>query len=240
MKGTTMAGDREKISINLATLKKGEQRFEIVVDPDMAVEYRSGKITDIREVLKSEHIYFDAHKGDLASEHILKALLDTSDPLKVAEIIIKEGEIQLSSEFRKKLREQKRNKIIEIVHRNSINPQTNAPHPRERLESAMEEAKVRIDEWKRAEDQVEGVLKAIKAILPIRYEVRLIEVIVEPKFAPQSFSIVKSYGTLEDTQWMDDGSLLARIKLPAGLQSELVDRLNSLTHGSVNIKVIEK
>ncbi|MBW2987991.1 ribosome assembly factor SBDS [Candidatus Woesearchaeota archaeon] len=232
--------DTSRLSINLAIYRSGSNKFEVVVDPDLAMEFREGKAVEIRDVLKSEYIFSDAQKGNLASEHLLKQVFGTDDVLLVAEKIVKEGEVQLSAEFRRKLREQKRRRILDIIHRNSINPQTNTPHTIERLEAALEEAKVRVDEFKKPEDQVQTVLKAIQSIIPIRYEVRVIEVIVEPKYAPQSYSILKSYGNLEETQWLNDGSLRARLRLPAGMQNELFDRLNSLTHGSVDIKVIKK
>ncbi len=236
MKG---AIDQGKLHINKAIYRKGELIFEIVVDPDLAVEYRNGNIKDIREVLKSQEIFSDAQKGNVASSGLLEATFSTSEPLKVAEEILKHGEIQLTSEYRQKLRDQKKNKIIELIHQNAINPQANAPHTRERLESAMDEAKVKVDEWKTAEDQVETVLKALQAILPIRYEIRIIEVIINSQYAPQSYAILKNYGTLEETQWLNDGGLLARIKMPAGMQEEFIEKLNNLTHGSVDVKVIE-
>ena len=232
--------DSSRLEINLAIYRKGSEKFEVVVDPDLAVELRQGNPVEIREVLKSESIFSDAQKGMMASENRLKEMFGTSDPLQVASRIIKQGEIQLSAAFRRRLREAKKNRILDIIHRNSINPQTNTPHPRERLKTAMEETKVRIDEFKKAEDQVDSVLSELKKILPIRFELLKVEVLVGPQYAPQSYSILKSLATIEDTQWTNDGSLLARIKLPAGLQQDFFDRLNNLTHGSVSIKIMEK
>ena len=127
-----------------------------------------------------------------------------------------------------------------MIHRNSINPQTNLPHPEQRIESAMEDAKVKIDEFKKAEEQVHDIVKAISGILPIRYEVRTLEVIVEPKYAPKSYSILKNYGTIVEQEWLNDGSLLAKIKIPAGMQNDFFDELNHLTHGTVKTKIVEK
>jgi len=232
--------EKERMEVNLAVFKKGEARFEIVVDPDAAVAFREGRISEIRDVLKSEHIFSDVQKGLKASDQLMNEVFGTGDELEAAAKILREGEIQLSAEFRRKLRDARKNKVIELIHVGSINPQTNTPHPRDRIEAAMEEAKIRIDEFKKPEEQVEHVIKALMRILPIKYEVRQVEVLIDAKYAPQSYAILKSFGNLEDTQWQNNGSLLARIKLPAGLQSDLIDRLNSLTHGSALIKILEK
>jgi len=228
----------ERLEINLAILKRQGMVAQIVVNPDKAIEYKNGKEVNLRDVLKSDQIFSDAQKGMAASEHMLENVFETKDPLKIADIIIKEGEIQLSAEYRKKLRDQKRNKIIDLLHRNSINPQTNAPHPRDRLSSALDESKVRIEEFKSAEEQIETVIGQIKTILPIRYEQLNIEVLIEAQYAPKSYSVLKSFGTLEDSQWMNDGSLLAKVKLPGGLKDDFMDKLNGLTHGSASIKII--
>ena len=149
--------DRERVSFNLAKLKKGGETFEIAIDPDLAIDLKHGKDVDMRDVLKSEDIFSDAKKGTLASESKMHELFNTSDPLKVAEAIINDGQIQLSSEYREKLREEKKNKIVNIIHRNAIDPKTNLPHPPQRIENAFKEAKVHIDEFKKAEelDQLE-------------------------------------------------------------------------------------
>ncbi len=234
-----LSGESKHIDINLARLKKEGVTYEVVIDPDLAMNFKEGKDVDIRDIIKSPLIFFDAQKGMEASEKLLEKHFNTKDNFKIAEYIIKNGEIQLSAGFRRQMREKKRKQIISLIHRNSINPQTNLPHPEQRIESAMEEAKVKIDEFKKAEEQVQDIVKAISKVLPIRYEVRTIEVIVDGQHAPKSYSILKNYGTIVEQNWLNDGSLLAKVKIPAGMQNDLFDELNHLTHGTVKTKVIE-
>ena len=40
-------------------------------------------------------------------------------------------------------------------------------------------------------------------------------------------------------EWQNDGSLKAILEIPAGLQTELFDKLNSLTHGEIESKIIK-
>ena len=55
--------DHQKISINLARLKTHGLNFEIVVDPDLAIDFKHGKDVEIRELLKAEEVFVDANKG---------------------------------------------------------------------------------------------------------------------------------------------------------------------------------
>lgn len=212
--------------------------FEILVDCEKAMEFKQGKSIPLDYVAVTFDIFKDVKKGEHANEKDIKRLFGVSDKTEVIKRIIKEGEVQLSKEYREKIRGEKRKHIINLIHRYSINPTNNLPHPPNRIESALEEAKVKIDEFKGAEEQVKDIVNKIKPILPIRYEIREIEVIIPAKFAGKSYPILKQFGTLIKDEWKNDGSLSAKLEIPAGLVIELFDKLNSLTHGEVESKII--
>jgi len=133
--------DKEKISFTLARLKKGGNNFEVVIsDVDKALAIRDGKETLIKEVVQSETIFENANKGLKASPRDIKNSLGVSNS-KAIEKIIKEGELHITADQRKKLAEKKKNKVIEHIQQNSVDPKSKIPHPRKRIELAMEQAK---------------------------------------------------------------------------------------------------
>lgn len=231
--------DEKHEQFNLARYRKGGKDFEIVIDADLAIDFKAGKVEDIAEVLQSENIFSDAKKGELASANEIKTIFETDDMLKVAETIIKKGEIQLTGEYRKKLREAKRKKIIEIIHRNGVDPRTHLPHPVTRIESAMAEAKVSIDELERAETQVDDVLAKIRAILPISFEVNEIAIKIPAEHAAQTYSVVKSSAKIIREEWLNSGDWVAVVEMPAGLREDFFNRLNKATKGNVETKIIK-
>ena len=236
--GRPISMDQERVSFNLALLKKGGKMFQVVVNPDEAIAYKKGDDVDLKDVLRSEEVFTDAKRGELAAESDMKALFNASDPVKVAKIIIKEGEIQLTTEYREKLREEKRKKILHLVHRNAADPKTNLPHPMTRIENSFEQAKCKIDEFRSAEEQVDEVVKALRVILPLRIEQVVLEITVPPQNAHQAFGVLKRMGGLKNENWGNDGSLIVRMEIPAGLQEEVMDKMNSMTHGGAEIKLI--
>jgi ribosome maturation protein SDO1 len=236
---TGITYDKERIHLNLAKLKKGKENFEIDIDADSAVAYKEGKAIDIKDILKAQTIFSDAKKGLVASEHLMQQLFGTSDSIKVAEIIIKEGEIQLTAEYREKLRQNKRRRIIDIIHRNAVDPKTHLPHPVQRIENAFDEAKVKIDEFKSAEKQLQDVLKKLRMVLPIRFEVKEMAVKIPAEYAAKSYSIVKSFGTIQKEDWQSDGSWIVVVEVPGGLEQDFYDKLNSFTHGNNETKVLK-
>jgi ribosome maturation protein SDO1 len=236
--GKPISMDQERVNFNLARIKKGGKKFEIVVDPDKAIAHKKGEKTDIREVLRGEKIFSDAKKGVFSLDSDLKAVFNTNDALKVAEAILKDGEIQLTTEYRDKLREDKRKKILYLIHRNAADPKTNLPHPMTRIEAAFEQSKCKIDEMKSAEEQVSLVVKALRAIIPIKIEQVTLRVDVPPQNAHQAYGLVKRYGAIKQENWATDGSLIVKVELAAGLQEELMESLNHMTHGGVDIKIL--
>ena len=212
--------------------------FEILVDCEKAIELKQGKDLILEDVVVTYDIFKDIRKGEHASDNDLKRIFNTTNKSEIIKKIIKDGIIQLTKEYRDKLREEKKLKIINLIHRNSINPTNNLPHPPARIQAAMEEAKIKIDEFKKAEDQIKEIVDKIRPILPIKFEIRDLEIRIPAKYAGKSYSTLKQYGTLLKDEWQNDGSLLTILEIPAGLQSELFDKLNSLTHGEVESKII--
>jgi len=214
------------------------EEFEIFVDADLAYEYITGKRSDPLSVLEVDEIFKDANKGERQSREKIEKAFNTTDLAKIVAIILKNGNVPITTEQRNKLLEEKKRQIIAIISRNSIDPRTNAPLPMQRVENAMEQAKVSIDPFKSASDQVDQIVKKISMIIPIKFAVAKVEVTVPASYASRVYSLLKQYG-LKSEKWLNDGSLSAIVEFPAGLQSEFYDKLNSLTQGNAETKLLE-
>ncbi|MBS7613813.1 ribosome assembly factor SBDS, partial [Candidatus Bathyarchaeota archaeon] len=154
----------------LARLQLSGEKFEIIVNPDFALNYRLGKINDIDKVLIAYEVYTDVRKGLKASSEKLMRYFKTTDVKKIADIIVKQGELQITAEQRRKLIEEKRKQLIAFITKNCIDPRTNLPIPALRVEQAMEQVKVSIDPFKEAEGQALKVIDALRSILPLKIE----------------------------------------------------------------------
>jgi ribosome maturation protein SDO1 len=168
----------------------------------------------------------------------MMAIFGTSDSLEVAKQILVKGDIQVSAEYRKQLQEQKKRRIIDMIHKQGVDPRTNAPHPLQRIESAIEQAKVRIDEHRAPEIQVPEILKALRPILPIKLVTKELEITIPAAYAPKAHPILKSFGKILKERWENDGSWNGRVEIPGGLEMEFYDKLNKLTHGHAQAVVI--
>jgi len=224
----------------IARLTKSGERFEILVDPEKALEIKMGKDFNLDELLASQEIFEDAKKGLRSSDEKLNKAFGTTDREVIVKRIIREGDVQITTEQRKKMIDEKTKAIANIISKRGVNPQTGIPHPPDRILRAMEEAKVKVDLEKRVEEQIDSVFKSIQTIIPIKFERVQIAIKVPPSFAGKAANMIRNFGSLLKEEWKSDGSYLCLIEIPAGIQQDVYDRLNSLTHGQVEVKIVKK
>src|ERR687886_3098759 len=187
-------------------------KFELLVKPDPALEYKMGKRFDISSVLVSDEIYSDANKGSRASSEKMMKRFRTTDSLEVAKQILARGELNLTTDQRRKMVEEKKRQIVQLINKSFVDPKTHLPHPIVRIEAAMEEARVPIDPFKKVEDQSKTIVDALRKTLPLKSETVKLIVIVPPQFAAQSYNVLKSTGELRTEEWLADGSLRAMVE----------------------------
>jgi ribosome maturation protein SDO1 len=211
-------------------------KFELLVKPDPALEYKMGKRTDISGALVSDEIYSDANKGSRASSEKMMKHFKTTDSVEVAKQILARGELNLTTDQRRKMVEEKKRQIVQFINRSFVDPKTHLPHPIMRIETAMEEVRVPIDPFKKAEDQTKIIVEALRKILPLKSETVKLTVTVPPQFAAQSYSVLKSTGDLKSEEWLADGSLKAVLDMNASIRGQFLDRLGAITKGSAQVK----
>jgi ribosome maturation protein SDO1 len=213
------------------------EHFEILVKPDPALDYRLGKIKSLSDVLASDMVYSDADKGTRPSEDKLKKAFGTTDTLKVAETILRRGMLQLTTDQRRHMIEEKRKQIVFFISRNCVDPKTNLPHPPTRVEQAMEQIHYSIDPFKETEEQARDIIKLLRPIIPIKMEQVSVSVRIPPEYATRAYGSVKGFGTIRNEEWRADGSWTAIVEMPAGLYGPFLEKLGELTKGTGQAKI---
>jgi ribosome maturation protein SDO1 len=103
----------------------------------------------------------------------------------------------------------------------------------------MEQANIHVDPFKDAREQMEEVVKALRPILPMKFEKLKIAVKVPAAYAHKCYGTLKNYG-IEREQWLNSGDLIVVVEIFGGLQGEFYDKLNKLTVGQVETKVLSQ
>ncbi len=213
------------------------EKFEILVKPDPALEYKLGKMKDISSILVSDEIYTDSGKGTRASTEKLLKAFKTEDPTEIAQKIMLKGDLNLTTDQRRKMVEAKRKQIVESIAKTYVDPRSHLPHPPLRIEQAMKDARVSVDPQKNVDEQIKDIVENLRSIIPLKSENLDLEIIVPAQYAAQSYSVLKSTGTLKREDWLSNGSLKAILEIPAAARPNVIDRLGSITKGTATVEV---
>ncbi len=223
----------------IARWETGGSRFEVLVDPRAVQDLKDGKDVDLSDKLALDQVFKDAKKGDKISEEHLERTFHTRNLAEIAKQIVLKGEVQVTTEQRHELQESKRKQIVSLIARNAMNPQTGAPHPPARIESAMAEAKVHIDPFRPVDAQVQEVLAKLRPLIPIRLDVVKVKIKIPGQFYPRVIGEIKGLGRIVEEQWLSDGAWNGIVEIPAGIQTELYEKLSARTKGVAETALVK-
>jgi len=223
-----------------ARLESHGEKFEVLVDPDLAVRFRQGEDVPLEEMVAALYVFSNASRGTRASEESLEKVFQTTDFFEIDPRIIRKGEIHLTAEQRRQMIADKRRQVIAFIARNAVNPQTGLPHPPQRIEMAMEEARVNVDPFRHLDELVRDTVKALRPLLPIRFEELRVAVRIPAENAARAYAGIASAATIEQQEWQKDGSWICVVRIPAGIQDEFYSLVNRLGKGEAEIRKLKQ
>ncbi|MCL4362632.1 MAG: ribosome assembly factor SBDS [Candidatus Parvarchaeota archaeon] len=218
-----------------AKLEKNGKRYEIEVDCEKAMDIKEGRSNDIDSALLVDKVFKDIKKGEVAGN--LQKELGTDDIRKLALKIIKEGEVQLSTAYKQKKAEMLKKRIIDKIASMAIDLNTNLPIPRQRIEIAMQQVHHNFDINKPEKEQFDEVLLKLKKVLPIKLGEFNYSAEIPIQYGNDAMLYLKRLTNIKDST-RNDNSLVVNFSVKAGNENELLSKLKSITHGSINIRKI--
>ena len=208
----------------LARLEKGGKRYEALVDPDLVEQWREdSSAIELDDFMAMDEIFHDARAGERPTEEALKNTFQTLEVEAILNIILEKGSIQLTTAQRKARVENMRQQIIHHIHSQAIDPKSKSPHPRTRIELALDESKYSVDPFKRLEDQVKDAIAKLKPLIPLSFEsVRLAFRIPGSAYGSVS-QLLRPYQKKE--QWLENGDWACVVELPAGMKGDMIGQV---------------
>ena len=220
----------------IARLESGGHKFEILIDPEAAQAFRESGEIDWDDALATEGVWSDSAKGEHAGDGAVQEVFGTLELEAVCRAILEQGDIQLTAAQRKELVERRHKQLVAHIASGAMNPQTGTPHPPQRIENALAEAKFMVAPLEPLERQVERAVKALRPLLPISFEKMRVAVRIPARHVGRCYGEMKALATITKEEYQPDGSWIAVLELSAGAHADLLDRLGSLTHGTAEIK----
>ena len=208
----------------LARLEKGGSRYEILVDPDLVdIWKKDNNSVPLDDLLATGEIWNDAKSGDRPTTEAIESVFGTTDLLTCVQKILKDGNIQLTTAQRKNLVAEKRTKIIHQIATTATDPRTKLPHPKTRIELALDEIKFSIDPFLSLERQVQDAIKKLKPVIPLAF----ITVRMAFKVPGSDYGGVHRLlrESIKKEEWLSDGSWVCVVEAPGGMKNELISQV---------------
>ncbi len=222
----------------VAKLETHGKTFEILLDPKVFNLVKQGKKFDIVDYMAVEDVFKNAGKGTRPPEDEIREAFGTDDIAEIARRIVEKGEIQITAEQRKEMLETKRQQVVTYIAANTINPQTHTPHPPLRIQMALEEARFHVNPFKPLEKEIDEAMKLLRPLIPIKFEKSRIAIKLNGFDYGRCYDDIIHYGLVEREEWTQDGSWIGLMEIPAGLITEITDKLKQKTKGTAYVKLV--
>ena len=208
----------------LARLEKGGKRYEALVDPDLVEQWKEDSSNiQLDDIMAMDEIFHDARAGERPTEEALMNSFETLDVETILNIILDKGSIQLTTAQRKARVEHMRQQIIHHIHSQAIDPKSKSPHPRTRIELALQESKYSVDPFKRLEEQIKDAIAKLKPLIPLSFEsVRLAFRVPGSAYGSVS-QLLRTYQKKEG--WLENGDWACVIEIPAGMKGDIIGQV---------------
>ena len=208
----------------LARFEKGGKRYEALVDPDLVEQWKEDSSSiQLDDFMAMDEIFHDARAGERPTEEALINTFETLDVETILNIILDKGSIQLTTAQRKARVEHMRQQIIHHIHSQAIDPKSKSPHPRTRIELALQESKYSVDPFKRLEEQIKDAIAKLKPLIPLSFEsVRLAFRVPGSAYGSVS-QLLRTYQKKEG--WLENGDWACVIEIPAGMKGDMIGQV---------------
>ena len=215
----------------LARWEYGGKRYEILVDPDLVDAFRQNPSSvNMDDFLATDEVWHDARGGDRPTEEAIESTFGTQEIDEIAAIILEKGNIQLTTNQRKEMVEQKRQLIIQEIHSTAIDPKAKSPHPKTRIELALEESRFSVDPFKRLDVQVKDAINTLKSLIPLSFEPVRIAFRISGSGYGKTSKFLRPY--LDKAEWLSNGDWACIIQCPPGMAGNLIGKVKSVDSDS--------
>ncbi len=219
----------------IARLETSGHKFEVLVKPEAAWEYKNAKKGNIGDILVSEEVFKDSSKGLRAPEALLKEVFGTTNIHTIAETIMAKGELQLTAQQRHEMTENMKKQVVNYIAKHCVDPKSGLPHPPTRIELALQQVRYSVSPFRGMEEQALEAIKALRTVIPLKMAVSVLEVRV-PATYRKSYGQFIQVGEVKSTVWGQDGSFTLLIEAPSGMKPEIVERVKTLSRGQAEIR----
>ena len=207
--------------------------MEVLGKPGNVMKYRSGKL-GFDKVLLTDEVFTDAKKGKKASLTEVKVLIYSyneehtgAKPTEIkcmgdaARFIVDHGDVCLTTAERAQAVRARRAEVVEYIHKYFIDPKTKKTHPIARIDTALDNIKLRVDADTPLDRIVSDALKLLPDVLPLKKVLINATITIPHVHVGAVQAVVSKRVTIERQQYNADGCTMTVSLCPGDYESVL-------------------
>ena len=208
----------------LARLEKGGSRYEILVDPDLVESWKEDSDSvNLTDLLAIDEVWSDAKAGDRPTSEALERVFGSTDLATCVDRILRDGSSQLTTAQRRHMVDERMKQIVNEIAMTATDPKTKLPHPKTRIENALQEARFKPDPFLSVERQVQDAVNILKPIIPLQFITIKLAFKVPGKDYGGISNLLRD--SMQKEQWLSDGSWACVVEVPGGMKNEIISRV---------------
>ncbi|MBR4397211.1 MAG: ribosome assembly factor SBDS, partial [Methanobrevibacter sp.] len=86
---------------------------------------------------------------------------------------------------------------------------------------------------------VQSALKAIKPLIPIKFEKAKVAVRLPGSAAGSAYSVIHGFGEIVNEEWQQDGSWIGIIEMSGGIQNSFAAKMAEISGGEAETRTIK-
>jgi len=212
--------------------KKGSEQFEVLVDFDLLLEFKKKpEEISVYDVLADNKIFKDQKKGQIASEQTLNTIFENKTEQEILKEILLKGTCQIPTAYINKLREEKKEQIINYIAQEAVNPQTRSKYTPSMISTSFSQITFNVDPQKDFVLQAEEALHLLKRVIPISMQRVLLAIKVPGQYCGSFYGEFRRKGTVKKEFYDDTGNLNINFEIS---ESRLDDVINFIKKNTNN------
>lgn len=221
--------------------KKAKANFEVLVDFDKLNEFKKNQEkVSVFDVLADDKVFKDQKKGELASENELETHFNTNNQEQILKTILLEGECQIPTAYKNKLREEKKKQVVNYISENATNPQTRGKYVNTMIQSEIDKLRFNYEINKDYIPQANEVLKLLKKVMPIAITKSKIQMRIPGMHCGNFYGQFRQLGKTTNEKFDDNGNLCLEMEVSDSVVDRVIEEIKRKSNNEAEYVVLNE
>ena len=183
-------------------------------------------------------VFTNFKKGTVAKSSELTSAFGSLSPTEILQKIVKEGDLQTNAGERKEEAESFMKKVIDYLNRSFVDAK-GLPHPIAKIESLIEESKIKLNQSESVSKQAEKIIKKLQGKAVFKKSSNSYSLFLKKEYTKEGKILIHRFCDVKSEEWSSEGCTWTVLITLTNFDL-LIESLNKFTGGDYTISTEEE